>query len=152
MLRAEFRATVRGGYQLAGVEQTGRIERQLHVAESLQLLGLELRAHLVDFLDADPVFTGDGAAHFHAQFQYLAADFFGAMQFVRLARVVQNQRMQVAVAGMEHIADAQTVFERQLPDAAQYTREFAPRDGAVHAVVIGRDAARRGEGGLAPGP
>ena len=31
-------------------------------------------------------------------------------------------------------------------------RQLAARDGAVHAVVIGRDAARCGEGGLAPGP
>ena len=38
-------------------------------------------------------------------------------QFARLVGVVQNQRMQIAVAGVKHIHAAQAVFLRQLGDA-----------------------------------
>ena len=39
-----------------------------------------------------------------------------------------------------------------LGDAGQHVRQLAARDGAVHAVVVRRDAADRREGRLAAGP
>jgi hypothetical protein len=54
--------------------------------------------------------AGDGAAHFHAQRQDLGAERFGAVEFVRDVGVEQDQRMQVAVARMEHVGAAQAVL------------------------------------------
>ncbi len=60
--------------------------------------------------------------------------------------------MQVAVAGMEDVAHRQAVFRGQRLDAAQHLGQGAARDGAVHAVVVGRQPPHRGKGILAPGP
>ena len=56
-----------------------------------------------------------------------------------LAGVEQDQRMQVAVAGMEHVRAAQAVLRSQRLDAAQHLAPGAARDRAVHAVVVGRE-------------
>src|SRR3569623_1840176 len=64
-----------------------------------QLRGPKLYAHLIDLLHADAVLAGDGAAHRHAQFEYLAAEFLSAPQLARLVGIVQDQRMEIAVAG-----------------------------------------------------
>ncbi len=60
--------------------------------------------------------------------------------------------MQIAVAGVKDVGDAQAVFLRQLPHARQHLRQLGARDGAVHAVIVGRDAADRRERRLAAGP
>ena len=60
--------------------------------------------------------------------------------------------MQVAVAGVEHIGDAQPVMLRQFAHALEHLRQSRPRDGAIHAVVVGRDASDRRERRLAAGP
>ena len=60
--------------------------------------------------------------------------------------------MEIAVAGMEHIDDAQPVFLRQLGHVPKNVGELRARDGGIETIIIGRDAAERGKGGLAPGP
>ena len=60
--------------------------------------------------------------------------------------------MQIAVAGVEHVGDAQAVVRRQFADALEHLRQPRARDGAVHAVIVGRDAPDRRERGLAAGP
>jgi len=60
------------------------------------------------------VLAGDRAADLHAKLEDAAAELLGAMQFARLVRIEQDQRMQVAVAGVEHIRDRQFIFRRQL--------------------------------------
>ena len=60
--------------------------------------------------------------------------------------------MQVAVAGVEDVGAAQAEFARQLVDAQQHVRQRPARDRAVHAQVVGGDAADRGERRLASRP
>ncbi len=60
--------------------------------------------------------------------------------------------MQVAVAGVEDVGHAQAMLVREVPMPLQHTRQFAARDGAVHAVVVRRDAAHGRERVLAAGP
>ena len=74
------------------------------------------------------------------------------VQLIGLVGIVKDHRMQVSIAGMKHIGDAQVVLYRQLPDSRQRLRQFAARDGAVHAVIIGRDAADRRKRRLTAGP
>ena len=57
--------------------------------------------------------------------------------------VEQDQRMQVAVAGVEHVR--RSAGRTSSPSRAmklQHLAQALARDGAVHAVVVGRDAAR----------
>ena len=69
-----------------------------------------------------------------------------------LSALVEDQRMEIAVAGMEDIGDAQACLLRQLGHVAQHRRQLGARNGRVDAIVIGRDAADGGKRGLAPGP
>ena len=57
--------------------------------------------------------AGEHAADFDAQPQNVGAELFRALQFARLIGIVQDQRMQIAVAGVKHIGDASAVFRRQ---------------------------------------
>jgi hypothetical protein len=66
--------------------------------------------------------------------------------------VEQDQRMQVAVAGVEDVGHRKAELGAHLADALQHMRQGAARDGAVHAVVVGGEAAHSREGGLASGP
>ena len=60
--------------------------------------------------------------------------------------------MHVAIAGVEHVGHPQPVFPGQLGDAPEYPRQFTAGYGAVHAVVVRRNAPHRGKGVLAPSP
>ena len=60
--------------------------------------------------------------------------------------------MQVAVAGVEDVRAAQAVLRSIAAMRFSTAGEPRARDRAVHAVVVGRDAAHRRERGLAPGP
>ena len=51
--------------------------------------------------------------------------------------VVEDERMEVAVAGMEDIADAEAVLALELGDPAQHLGQLRPRDDAVLDVVVG---------------
>ena len=74
------------------------------------------------------------------------------LELARHVGVVEDQRVQIAVAGMKHVGDAQPILFRQLAHAGEHARQLLARDGAVHAVIVGRDAADRREGRLAAGP
>lgn len=123
--RAEFRAAVQGRDVLAGVEQALRVERRFYRVKQGQLVAVELRAHLIDFLPSHAVFAGDAAADLHAQFQYLPAQRFRPGQFAGLVGVEQDQRMHIAVAGMEHIGHAQAMFGAEAGDAFEHAGQFA---------------------------
>ncbi len=137
---------------LRRIEQSVRIERKFHGAHDLKLRRGELHAHLVDLLDAHAVLAGDGAAQRNAFLQHLGGKLLGAMQLVRVIGIEQDQRMQVAVAGVEHVRAAQAVLHLHRCDELQHFAQAFPGDGAVHAVVIGGNAPDRGKRRLPAGP
>ena len=57
--------------------------------------------------------AGQHAADLDAELQDLGAELLGAVEFARLVGIVEDQRMQIAVAGMKDVGDAQAVFLRQ---------------------------------------
>jgi hypothetical protein len=110
MHAAVFGAAMQAGHRLAGIEQAALVEGCLDAVEGLQFRRFVLHAHLVDLLDTDAVLAGDRAAERHRQFQDFGAEGFGPLPFAGLGGVVHDQRMQVAVAGVEDIGAAQAVF------------------------------------------
>src|SRR5205814_8473222 len=87
-----------------------------------------------------------------AELQDLRPELLGPLQLARLVGVVQDQRMQVAVAGVKHIGDAQAELFGEFAHPLEYEWQLRARDRAVHAVVIRRYAPDRRERGLAAGP
>jgi hypothetical protein len=56
------------------------------------------------------VLAGHRAAHGHAGLQDVGAEELAAVQLVRVVGIEQDQRVQVAVAGVEDVAAAQLVL------------------------------------------
>src|SRR5262249_52518982 len=73
----------------------------LHPLLLRQIRLAEHRRHEIAFLDADAVFAGEHAAHFDAELQDIGAERLGAFELAGIVRIVEDERVQIAVAGME---------------------------------------------------
>ena len=121
---------------LARVEQAVRIEGVFDGMKLGQFCRIKLYTHLAYFFHANAVFTGDRAADFDADFQYLPTQFFGALQLTFNIGIVKYERVQIAVTSMENINDAKLVLLREFTDPGQYVGNLITGDGAVHAIVV----------------
>src|SRR5882672_6793954 len=133
MHASELGAAMQGRNRLAGIEQAVLVERALDAVEGFEFRRLELDAHLVDLFHAHAVLAGDGAADLQAQLEYFGAESFRARELAGLVGVVEDERVQVAVAGVEYVGAAQAMLLFHLGDRAQHRAELLARDGAVHA-------------------
>jgi len=108
--RAVFSAAVQGGHRFARIQERIGVKRSFYPMKHFKFIGAKLDAHLVDFLDPHAVLASDGSTHLDTQFQDFGALFFGFFQLPRLIPIEQNERVQVAVPGVEHIGTTQPVF------------------------------------------
>ena len=136
---------------MAGFSSQSGIEDAAHAHLLLEIGRVELERHEIALLDADPVLAGEAAADLDAELEDFLAHEFGLFHLARLVGVEHHQRMQIAVARMEHVGDAEPLRFGDLVDALQHIGQLAGRDRAVHADVIGH-AARGAEGGFAALP
>ncbi len=79
-------------------------------------------------------------------------ELLGPLRLALDRAVVEDERVEVAVAGVEDVADPEAVLGRELVDPPQHLGQLRARHDAVLDVVVGADPAHRGEGGLAPAP
>src|SRR5690348_5777550 len=105
MHRAQLRAAMQGREYLAGIEQLMLVERafEAHLLGEVDLV--EHRRHQVALFDPDAVLAGQHAADLDAQFQDLGAESLGGLELARLVGIVEDERLQVPVAGVEHVCD-----------------------------------------------
>ena len=120
--------------------------------KSLEFEGAELVAHRVDLFHADPVLAGNRAADVDRELKYLGTELLGSRELARLVRIIEDQRVQVAVAGVKNIHTAQAVLFCEVFDRGEDARQRFFRNRAVHAIVIGRHPAGSGKCRLAAGP
>src|SRR3954471_21437300 len=139
-------AQPRRRHDLARVGEPAGVERAAQLLERGEVGLVEHLRHVALLVHADAVLAGDRAAGLHAREHDLAGELLGALG---LALGVADERMQIAVAGVEDVADAQPVLARQLVDAIQHLGQARTRDDRVLDVVTLRDAPHRGEGRLA---
>lgn len=120
---AELGAAVQGRKHLSGIEQALRVEGAF---QTLLLVEVDLAEHFrhqIALLDADAVLAGEHAAELDAGAQDVGAEGFGALDLAGLVGIVEDQRMQIAVAGMEHVGATKLVLFRELADARQRLRQ-----------------------------
>ncbi len=96
-------------------------------------------------LDADAVLTGHAAPELETGEQDLPTGRQRARRLGGIALVVQNDGMDVAVAGVEDVADAEPVARARRLDAREDLGEPRARDDAVLRAVARRQAADRAE-------
>ena len=110
---------------------------------NIELFFAEHRRHIIALLHADAVLASDRAAQRYTKRQDLARQLLGFVQRARLAPVIQNQRVQVAVAGMKDVGDIQLIFLFKRVDFQQRFAQAAARDDAVLHDIIGAQAPDR---------
>src|SRR5438093_162575 len=119
------------GEHLAGVAETARVERVLEALHQREVRRGEDERHEVGLLETDAMLAGDRAADLRAHLHDLRSGRHDARLLAGLARIVEDVGMQVAVAGVEHVADAQAVRRDDLVHAPDHVRQPRARDDAV---------------------
>src|SRR6476646_5233643 len=104
---------------LGGVEQPIWIEHALHPHLLRNVGGGELHAHQLALLDADAMLSGEAAAELDAKLEDLSAAHLCALKLGTVVGVVKDQRMQIAVAGMEDVDHAEAVAADGLSNLGQ---------------------------------
>src|SRR5271166_3485945 len=114
MHAAELRAAAELRKHLPGIEQALFIEGAFETLLLVEVDLVEHRVHEVALLDADAVLAGQNAADLDAKPEDVAAERLRALEFPWLVGVIEDQRMQIPVAGVKHIGGAQAVARLHL--------------------------------------
>src|SRR5215210_714633 len=147
-----FAAETRGREDLARVAEAMRIEGASEELHGLHILVGEHLGHVLLLVHADAVLARQGAAVIQAREDYIPGQALGLLGLAGVVVVVEDQRVEVAVASVEDVRDAHTVLLAELADPLEYVPEFRARDDRVlHVVVVG-DPAHRRERGLSTLP
>ena len=149
---ADFAAAFAEGEDFAGVERRIGVERVVDAAHEGEVGVREEEGHELGFFHADAVFTGQRAANFNAMADDFGGCLKGAFELFFVAGIEEHNGMQVAVAGVENIADLKAVLIADLADAAQSLGKFGTRDHTVEDVVAGGQAAEGTESVFAAFP
>src|SRR5580692_1435144 len=147
-----FAAEAGRGKNFGGIAKLERVEGATHSLHGGEVGFGEHFGHGVFLVLAYAVFAGDGAAGGDAEVEDLGRKGFGGVLLARDARVEEDERVEIAVAGMEDVGDADACGGAEAPDFAHNLgKSGAGYDPVLHNVV-GRDAAHGGEGGFAAFP
>src|SRR5215472_12238259 len=149
---AALAAGLARGEDLAGIAEAARVESLAKLMHEGEVRLAEDERHVVHLLEPDAVLARDGAADLGADLEDLAARLDHARFLAGDARIVEDVRVQVAVAGVEDVANAKAMRCRDLVHPRQHLGKARARDDAVHDHVRGRDAAVGAERTLAPLP
>ena len=80
-----------------------------------------LMQHQIPLFDANAMLPGQAAAELDAKLQNLGAAQFGAFELGTVVGVIENERMEITVAGVEDIDHAEAVTAAQMD---RWAREF----------------------------
>jgi hypothetical protein len=124
----------------------------VHARHDFQIVVGEQQRHEFVLFHADAMLAGDGASSIDAILKNHAAGLVRALHLVRIAHIKQDARMQVAVPGVEDVADLQLALLGHALDVAQHLGNVAARDDAILGVVGRRQASEGSERRLATLP
>ena len=140
------------GSTLPGIGGAIGIEHLVHPRLRIEVVGREHPAHEVALLDADAVLARQHPAGFDRGEHDLLARGVHLLEHAGLARVERQQRMEVAVARVEHVQHPQTTRRGDLVDSTEHLDESRARHHGVVQVVVGGDARDGAERRLAALP
>src|SRR6267143_2986870 len=149
---ADFTAAFAQGEALAGIERAIGIERVMDAAHEVEVGVGENERHELGLFHADAVFAGERAADFEAVADDFGGGLHGTFELGGIARVVEDDGMQIAITGVEDVADLKTELRADFLDAAESLRKFRTRNHAIEDVVAGSETAERAESVLAAFP
>src|SRR5690606_28020237 len=133
------------GQDLHRIRETARIPYAAHAAHRIQLALAEDELHVRALVEPDAVFACDGAAGLDARAHHLLGCRLDRAHLRFIAPVEDDRRVQVAVASVEHVAEADAVALGDVVDLAQYVRQAAAGHYRILHEHVGREAAHRAE-------
>src|SRR6266850_3125352 len=149
---ADFPAAFAQGKDFAGIERAIGIEGVVDAAHEVEVGVGEYEWHELGLFHADAVFSGERAADFEAVTDDFGRGLHGAFELGGVPRIVEDDGMQIAVTGVENVANLKTELRADFLDAPKGLRKLRTGDHAIQDVIAGSETAQRAEGILAAFP
>src|SRR6266478_1156773 len=149
---ADFAAAFAQGKDFAGIERAMGIEGVVDAAHEVEVGVGEYERHELGLFHADPMFAGERAADFEAVTDDFGRGLHGAFELGGIAGIVEDDGVQIAVTGVENVADLKTEVRTDFLDATEGLRKFRTRNHAIEDIVAGSETAERAERVLAAFP
>ena len=128
-----------GRKHLPGVAELVGVERDSNELHRLQILGTEHLRHVARLVGADAVLASQRSPNVETIGQDFRGNLFGQFGLTVNRVVVTDERVQVAVAGVEHVANRQAGLDFELTDPPEHLRQLAARDlGLAVRLLEGR--------------
>src|SRR5688500_8283676 len=108
---------------LAGIGPLAGIEDSPYGAHGAERLGVKDPGHVVELVRANAVLAGDASARRHARGHDLPAGVLHPRDHGWIAPVEADVGVEIAVAGVEHIADGESVVAADSLDLVHDVRE-----------------------------
>ena len=134
----DFAATFVEREDFAGVEIACGIEGVVDAAHQSEVGIGEEQRHEFGFFHAHAVFSRERASDFDTITNDFGGGLHGAFELSAVARVEENNRMEIAVASVKDVADLKAELRADVLDAREGLRKFGTRDDAVKNVIAGR--------------
>src|SRR5271167_1211746 len=147
-----FAAEPRSWEHLRGIRELQWIEGAADALHGCKIGFTEHLGHHVLFVLPDAVFSGDGTARGQTEFENFIGERFRGFLLPLDMAIVENEWMEIAIAGMKDVGDAKTGFAAETRNLAHYLRQSRSRYHTVLDDVVRRDAAHGSEGGFASLP
>src|SRR5204863_4080722 len=98
------------------------------------------------------MFSGDRSPSFCADLKNFVSRLPHALNLARHLRIEEDERVQVAVASMEDVADFELVVIADFADATQHIGKFGTWHNTILHVELGADASNRAKSVFATRP
>src|SRR5215207_2365362 len=134
-----------GGEDLARVADPVRVEGAPQELHDVHVVGGEHLGHVLHLVAPDAVLARERPTVLQAGEDDLPGQLFGLVGLTRGVVVVEDERVEVAVAGVEDVGDPEAVLFAQVRYLLQYGTELRARDDPVLDVVIVGDGSHRPE-------
>src|SRR5437016_3189000 len=151
-LRRKIGATLRAGKHLVRIAAVLRIKHTTQRAHRVEVVLGELLLHEIYLFHTDAVLARHAAAEFNALVQNVVARRERAFHLIGIALIIQHQGMNIAVAGVKDIRDAQAVFPARRADEAHDLGQLRARHHAVLGEIIRTEPADSAERAFAAFP
>src|ERR1700733_13819184 len=133
---AAFSAAAELWNLLARIEQAFRIESAFKPHLLIEVDLVEHRVHEIALLDADPMLARQNAADVNTEPEDFRAKLLRPVEFARLVGVIKDQRMKVAVAGVEDVGHPQPEAPLHLFHLLKHAADLSARNRSIHAVIV----------------
>src|SRR5262245_13997370 len=148
----DFAAQPRRGENLAGIAEMPRVDGVPDSFHHVERVVTEHLRHELTLVHTDAVLTGDRPSCLDAVGQYFSGRLRRALGLSGYVAVVTNQRMQIAVTGVEDIGDSKAAASLELTNPGEHLGKLRTWDHPILHVIVRRHPSHRGKRSFAASP